>query len=325
MKHSDVHNLMADYLEGDLELDQRALFDAHLDDCPDCAEDVAGMRGTISLLHSLPDPVVPEEMSGQIMRRVRSGEMYPAWRDALRAIFAPLLEPRILAPVSAGVLVIGLVLGSSEFLEVRRVGPETTPALASTTGGPNSTGALASTAENSPRFVLIQNAAQRAPAAGFRPTPKQEMIALSTLMANSSPLGEIKFNVGPLPLLAARPEHDHMQKQSQYELVSVRPDDSASRAMVRMPSNSSSALERARQPSAEDWLVRIQDDPAGFASRLAFASLAEQELWVQHLAKVARQNNELNEVVASLRSSPSRGARLLADDFEAAGGTGEFR
>ena len=323
MKHSDVHNLMADYLEGDLELDKRALFDAHLDDCSDCAEDVAGMRGTISLLHSLPDPLVPEEMSRQIMRRVRSGEMYPAWREALRAVFAPLLEPRILAPVSAGVLVLGLVLGSGDFLQVREVGPA--PGLVSAVGQSRTTGALASTAENSSRFVLIQQDASASPAAGFRPTPKQEMMALSTLMANSSPLGQIRFDFRPSPLLAVRPEYDRMHNPSQYELVSAHPDTSLSQAIAPMPSNSSSALERARQPSAEEWLVRIQNDPAGFAGRLAFTSLAEQELWVQHLAKVARQNNELNEVVASLRSSPSRGARLLADDFEATGDTGISR
>ena len=316
---------MADYLEGDLELDKRALFDAHLDECSDCAEEVAGMRGTISLLHSLPDPLVPVEMSRQIMRRVRSGEMYPAWREALRAFFAPLLEPRILAPVSAGVLVLGLVLGSGDLLEVREAGSGRAPGLVSAFEQPRTTAASASTAEDSSRFVLIQQDALVAPSAGFRPTPKQEMIALSTLMANSSPLGQIQFDVRPLPLLLARPEHDRIQNLSQYELVSARPATSLSQAIAPMPSNSSSALERARQPSAEDWLVRIQNDPAGFAGRLAFTSLAEQELWVQHLAKVARQNNELNEVVASLRSSPSRGARLLADDFEATGDTGNFR
>jgi hypothetical protein len=251
--------------------------------------------------------------------------MYPAWREALKAVFAPLLEPRILAPVSAGVLVLGLVLGSGDFLQVRKVGSEAAPGLVSAFEQPRRTDALASTAEKNSRFVLIQQDTSASPVAGFRPTPKQEMMALSTLMANSSPLGQIRFDLRPLPLMAARPEYDRMKNPSQYELVSARPDASMSQAIAPMPSNSSSALDRARQPSAEEWLVRIKNDPAGFAGRLAFTSLAEQELWVQHLAKVARQNNELNEVVASLRSSPSRGARLLADDFEVAGDTGTFR
>jgi len=316
---------MADYLEGDLELDKRALFDAHLDDCSDCAEEVAGMRGTISLLHSLPDPLVPEEMSRQIMRRIRSGETYPAWREALKAVFAPVLEPRILAPVSAGLLVLGLVLGSGDFVHVRAVGSETAPGLVNAFEQSRTTDVLAPAAKNNSRFLFVQQDTSALPTAGFRPTPKQEMMALSTLMANSSPLGQIRFDIRPLPFLVPRTEQDRMQEPSQYELVSTRPDTSMSQAIAPMPSNSSSALERARQPSAEDWLVRIQSDPAGFAGRLAFTSLAEQELWVQHLAKVARQNNELDEVVASLRSSPSRGARLLADDFEAAGDTAIFR
>ena len=46
MNHSDIQNRMADYLEGDLSLSKRALFDAHLDACTECARELSEMRGT---------------------------------------------------------------------------------------------------------------------------------------------------------------------------------------------------------------------------------------------------------------------------------------
>ena len=121
-----------------------------------------------------------------------------------------------------------------------------------------------------------------------------------------------------MPPLAIPPAYGPGQLASTYETVAVNPG--GARVQNRVPIQSdSSVIERSRQPSAEEWLVRIRQDPSGFAGRLASASLAEQELWVDNLARVASQNNQLGEVVASLRSSPSRGARLLADDFEAVG------
>ncbi len=59
MNHAEVRNKMPDYLEGDLDLMQRALLDAHLDGCSDCSQDFAQMRGTIGLLRDLPDPEPP--------------------------------------------------------------------------------------------------------------------------------------------------------------------------------------------------------------------------------------------------------------------------
>ena len=40
MNHAVVTEHLADYLEGDLALDLRALVDAHLDGCPECALEV---------------------------------------------------------------------------------------------------------------------------------------------------------------------------------------------------------------------------------------------------------------------------------------------
>ena len=310
---------MADYLEGDLELDQRALFDAHLDDCLVCAEEIAGMRGTIALLHNLPDPQVPAAMSQQVMRRIRSGETRSAWRETLNSIFAPVLEPRILAPISAGLLVLGLVIGTGEF-SFQSGRPEAQGSLAR--GNVLTQSATAQfrnipTDRGQARFIMVPSDVSFSQGEPIQLTPRQSMIALSKFMASPSPLGQMRFNAWPQPPLGQGSSYGGSAPFSPYETVAVRSGGNSPSQMNFGSQNSSFGLDRARQPSADEWLVRLQDDPSGFAGRLAAASLAEQELWVEYLAKRALKEEQLDDVVASLRSSPSRSARLLADDFEA--------
>ena len=56
MNHAVVTEHLADYLEGDLALDLRALVDAHLDSCELCSSEVREMQQTIRLLRALPEP-----------------------------------------------------------------------------------------------------------------------------------------------------------------------------------------------------------------------------------------------------------------------------
>ena len=323
MKHSDVKNLMADYLEGDLELDQRALFDAHLDECHDCSEEVAGMRGTISLLHSLPEPSLPVDMSRQVMRRIRSGEAYSNWWGGVKTVFAPLFEPRILAPVSAAVLVLGLFLGAGDF-QIQDGSAVSQGGFVAAGQGASPQPLLVPAAAAAPGFVLLRPDASASQFAMIPSDSKQEMLALSNLMANSFPLGRVRLRPAQGPSFAPSPGYDGMQAASPFEMVAANPGGAVSQGRLPVQSDAG-VIERSRQPTAEEWLVRIRQDPSGFAGRLASATLAEQELWVESLARVASDENQLGDVVASLRASPSRGARLLADDFEAAGRGQEFR
>ena len=325
MKHSDIRNLMADYLEGDLDLDKRALFDAHIDECAECASEINEMRATISLLHMLPQPRVPAGMSQEVMRRIESGETQSIWTEKLKAVFGPLLEPRVLAPISAAVLVLGLVLGTDNF---RSQSAETQSYVGSTATvtSPGSVLRLRPVvdAASQPPFMSVQRDTATSPSQMIRLTPRQEMIALSKLLASTSPLGQIRFQVWPEPPLAAGPGYLNSQPPSEFQTVSASPEGPRPLGVGRSRATSS-GLKRSRQPSTDEWLLRLEADPGSFAGRLATASLAEQELWVEHLAKRAVEQERLNEVVASLRSSPSRRARLLADDFEAAGRRGGAR
>ncbi|MCH2187491.1 anti-sigma factor, partial [Myxococcota bacterium] len=117
MNHSDVRNHMADYLEGDLPLGPRALFDAHLDECEECAAEIAQMRRTIGALRGLPDPAPPPMLVHDVMRRIRLGEANPTWVDRVRVFFDLLLSPKVLAPISAAAIAASVVLGTQPLRE----------------------------------------------------------------------------------------------------------------------------------------------------------------------------------------------------------------
>src|SRR5260370_29621189 len=57
----EVVELVTEYLEGGLLLEQRAQLEEHLADCPGCRNYIEQVRLTISMLHHLAQqPVVPE-------------------------------------------------------------------------------------------------------------------------------------------------------------------------------------------------------------------------------------------------------------------------
>ena len=54
--------LLSDYLDGRLPADVRTDLEQHLGGCSECARFVDSFRSTISLLHSLSDEDLPEEL-----------------------------------------------------------------------------------------------------------------------------------------------------------------------------------------------------------------------------------------------------------------------
>lgn len=101
MTHADVQRQMADYLEGDLPLPRRALFDAHLDGCDECRHEIDAMRRTVALLRDLPDPEPPPTFAADVMRRVRTGEGQAPWWSRAAAFLTDTLLPRIAVPATA--------------------------------------------------------------------------------------------------------------------------------------------------------------------------------------------------------------------------------
>jgi anti-sigma factor RsiW len=112
--HADIQRCMADYLEGDLSLGKRALFDAHLDACVDCSGELSEMRGTIALLRRLPTSEPPANLADNVMRRLAEGEGQPGWLDRMERWFADLssavASPRFALPLTAVAAGLAVVL-----------------------------------------------------------------------------------------------------------------------------------------------------------------------------------------------------------------------
>ena len=101
MNHTDIQKHLADYLEGDLELGDRALVDAHLDSCDSCSAEVEEMLQTIRLLRTLPEPEIPPLIAANVMRRIRAGETQAGFWTRMWRGLGSMLEPTFVLPASA--------------------------------------------------------------------------------------------------------------------------------------------------------------------------------------------------------------------------------
>lgn len=113
MKKADIEARMADYLEGDLPLEDRALFDAFLDSHPDAAREVEELRRTIDWVRSMPDPEPPADFGARVMDRIRAGEARPGWFERLTRAVSDQLSPQWVVPLTAvtALLVLAVVSG----------------------------------------------------------------------------------------------------------------------------------------------------------------------------------------------------------------------
>jgi anti-sigma factor RsiW len=75
MNCKELVELVTGYLENTLALDDRRRLEAHLKECPYCAEYVAQMRQTISSLGGLPEESVSPETERELL------EAFRGWRE----------------------------------------------------------------------------------------------------------------------------------------------------------------------------------------------------------------------------------------------------
>jgi hypothetical protein len=137
VNHSDIQSTMAGYLDGTLVLEKRALFDGHLDQCQECTEELAEMRGTIHLLRTLPDPEPPADLVSNVMQMIREGEARPSFLERLGEISAALLSPKIAIPataLAAGLLVVAVADDSR--IRIPGLSPSQTDRMATRTTNP---------------------------------------------------------------------------------------------------------------------------------------------------------------------------------------------
>ncbi|MFT5441521.1 MAG: hypothetical protein ACI8W3_000562 [Myxococcota bacterium] len=126
MNHSDIQSRMADYLDGELPLDSRALFDAHLDQCSPCSTELAEMRDTIRMLRTLPYPEPPESFVADVMKRIDEGEGQADWFGRLLEQLSQIFVPRFAIPATAVAAALTLTFMTGD-LNLRTLDPTSRP------------------------------------------------------------------------------------------------------------------------------------------------------------------------------------------------------
>ncbi len=123
MTHGEVRADLGDYLEGDLPLERRALVDAHLDGCAECAQRMRSLRSTVDTLRALDGPEPPAGLSAAVLARIEAGEGRPGALASLLGRIPWELRGRLAAPA--------LAFAAAAVLRVWLYRPAAPPELAS--------------------------------------------------------------------------------------------------------------------------------------------------------------------------------------------------
>lgn len=285
MNHADIRNRMADYLEGDLALDRRALFDAHLDGCAECSAELAELRSTIGLLHALPDVEPPAQLTNDVMRRIRLGEATPPRFGRIRDFVGELFAPGVAIPAAAMVAAFVMAVSSGQF----------------------------QLPFGAQRVALPQSAAVQ-----LAPIPREAQAFADQVFAQASEgiRTPSAFRGGDSSLVASRPP-------AVFHVTPAATggrEDAQPKVRVYVRRNLGLAFAEVGQgmpSSVDDWLAVVLQKPSEFAQRQASLSLAEREHWVRALARRAVERGVEAEVLRSLGSSSRPEATTLARAFAA--------
>lgn len=353
MTHADVLQNLNDYLEGDLSLESRASFDAHIDQCADCAREVDEMQSMVQLLRTLPDPEVPPMISANVMRRIRAGEAEPNWMERIARALGNILEPTFVLPASAVAVaaLVAMVIQDPGFLSRFSVdvdgadAPRANRAAAASPGFDVSRAGAEMAGLNLelPRPLGADSNAKPRPgssATGGVIAPQGGLTYRFEFDASTS-RGAIRLAPSAAASrgssFASRPASSPRRTQGLVVNEGLRSSRQArvvSDDRGGVGSNSGGWARRAAQTapgtnvgmSAEssggedprdEWLARGLERPGDFARFLAEKSLAEQELWVSRLGARAQERGMLDDLIRVLRSSGDAAAAILSDDFAA--------
>lgn len=289
MNHADVRKCMPDYLEGDLSIDRRAVFDAHLDGCEDCRVEMKELRAVPRLLRGLPDVEPPPMLADDVMRRIRLGEAAPTVGDRIRNLLSEFASPGIAIPAGAmlAAFVLAVTSGQFEFSPQR-----------------SWTGAGVRGAADSARLAPIPPEATALARRVFRTAPDSPALQLNrggdaTLVATPP---RAYFQLLP----ASTDPHAATGGKRRVQIV-VRP------SLGRRFADAG----RSTPSSVDDWLAVVLQQPAEFARRQASLSLAEREHWARALARRAVETESADAVVEALRRSGGQEALRFARTFAA--------
>lgn len=113
--------LLCEYLDGALPLEQHRAFEGHLEECPACAEALADSQLALGFVRNTPAVDPPVELIADIIHDtigVRGtlpvlapvgGPVETGWRGWLRPFFNPLLQPRFAMSMVMAVLSLSML------------------------------------------------------------------------------------------------------------------------------------------------------------------------------------------------------------------------
>jgi hypothetical protein len=324
VNHADVKGHLADYLEGELSLDERALVDSHLDECHDCARDVDEMQNTIRLLRTLPEPVPPPMIAANVMRRIRTGETQPNFFERIGRTLGTVFESSFVLPASA-IAVASLVVAvvqNPEFLSNLDVAGGND---ASVVGRTDSAAALSMPfvgGAQSDRAPVNVAGAANAIQAPLR-------IQIGTFVTPDAQRRQVLPGLGRAPRLpdvwAANVPDRAGLAPGQGAGVFVSVDGLLSANGVTPPASQANGFFQNRSPAQiqnsgdgdprDEWIAHALGNPIEFAHYIGSQNLAEQELWVSRLSDRAETRGLMDEIVRSLRESGDSTAAWVAEDF----------
>jgi hypothetical protein len=125
MTHAEVRARLGDYMEGDLPLARRALVDAHLESCTECATRLQQLRITVDAVRALENPEPPPQLAAAVLARIAAGEGRPNTLERFAARFSWLASGRRATPAIAAAAAAVLLV----WLYAPRQGPVAVPPL----------------------------------------------------------------------------------------------------------------------------------------------------------------------------------------------------
>ncbi len=308
MNHQEVRKRMGEYLQGDLTLSQRALFDAHLDGCEACSGELRGLRDTVGLLRELPGPEVPPHLANRVIARIQDGEGRERWWDGLAAFWDTIDPARYLPPLAGAALTTAVVI-----VGVRDLGWEI-PGLSA----PEPTGAEVASVLRADEAA--RSDAGRSDAAAvrrFAQAPAAAAPAERRLAPDRSP-----NTVVSLPSESGRVRVEPNRVRVEPNRVRVEFGDAPLR-LIQRPLGASAAdgpgvASLAEALSPDDHLALALEAPVGFLERFHAVAPDGRDAWLQAVVDRARERGQAAEVAAALRATGGDEAHAVAIHFEAA-------
>jgi len=299
MNHAKVQSRMADYLDGDLALDERALVDAHLDNCAGCARDLSELQGTVALLRSLPAPVTPSDLADNVIARLRADGGKATRRD-LREVLADWFSaPRLVVPATALAAAAGVfLLSGGQFAPISIEQPAQPGAVQKAATAP----------------LQVARSEARAPSAVVpTPAPRPPHGVVAEVATAEPQLARVQT---PAPV-----SNGTFQPSAFASSRTLRVAGSNSGGLQPLPAAATSQVASAehlgRERRLDDRLALLQRNPEEFAAWLGRRSVAERDLWLEQFARYANERDISGAVLQALRSSKDPRLESAAVQFAA--------